>query len=403
MNIDDRLSLLSNLLSLKQTLYIWKYSSDLQLLSTNCPRKNLFSNVFHLSNCSKDVLNNHQQSNRPLVLTDPFDMVWINTYEEKAGKLQALHLIGPVFTTEITHNILEEKLRQYQISISYKRVLMTCMDEIPIIPATTFFEYGLMLHYCVTNERLDFSDLTYQKEKNTKKIPHSEHKDSEDHVGIWKAEQVLLKMVEDGNINYSDAINNITGLSYGVKIAIGNPLRQAKDSVITFTALCCRAAIRGGLSAALSYNINDYYLQSIEQCESITALTVISHNMYDDYIKRIHKLKLSPHISEPIRSCCDYIQMHIYDELDLTMLAQYVGYSNYYLSRRFKTEVGIPINDYIRNRKIEEAKLLLSTTHESILDISLKLHFSSRNYFSDVFQKTCGMSPKQYRLLGIGK
>jgi len=108
------------------------------------------------------------------------------------------------------------------------------------------------------------------------------------------------------------------------------------DSVIVFTALCTRAAIRGGLSLQLAYNLNDYYVQSIEQCSSITELTNISHDMYEDFINRVHNLKLHPEISAPIRSCCYFIMLHIYDEIDLDTLAEKIGYSNYYLSRRFK-------------------------------------------------------------------
>jgi len=399
MNIDENLLLLSNLLSIKRTLYIWKYTPSMQLISTNCPRKTLFSSVFHLSDCSPSVIKHYEESNFPLVLNDPFGMVWICVYEEVKDELEAIHLIGPAFTTEITQKNLESKLEKHKISLKYKRILVECMEEIPVIPITTYFEYGLMLHFCVTNKRLSFSDLSYQQNE-TLKTPissASSNSNNSDHVGVWSAEQLLIKMVEDGNINYNDIKNNIRSLSFGVKIAVGDPLRQAKDSVIVFTALCTRAAIRGGLSSQLAYNLNDYYVQSIEQCESITELSNISHDMYDDFINRVHKIKMAPDISNTIRNCCDYIMLHIYDELDLPTLAKQTGYSNYYLSRRFKKEVGVSINEFIRNCKIEQAKLLLITTTENITEISLKLSFSSRNYFSDIFQKLVGMTPKEFR------
>ena len=47
--------------------------------------------------------------------------------------------------------------------------------------------------------------------------------------------------------------------------------------------------------------------------------------------------------------------------------------------------------------KMERAKVLLSSTTMSILEISLELSFSSRSYFSDTFQKICGISPTDYR------
>ena len=54
---------------------------------------------------------------------------------------------------------------------------------------------------------------------------------------------------------------------------------------------------------------------------------------------------------------------------------------------------------YIRQKKTEEAKLLLSGTRMSISEISDELSFSSRSYFFSSFQKETGMSPTKYRQL----
>ena len=54
------------------------------------------------------------------------------------------------------------------------------------------------------------------------------------------------------------------------------------------------------------------------------------------------------------------------DELSLGILADYCGYAESHLSRRFKRETGENIRDYIRYVRIERAKLLLTSTDESI-------------------------------------
>lgn len=63
-----------------------------------------------------------------------------------------------------------------------------------------YFEYGLMLHYCSTGERISISDLSYQQGENKTSAPSkAAHTKNPEHVGIWNAKQLLLKMVEDGN------------------------------------------------------------------------------------------------------------------------------------------------------------------------------------------------------------
>jgi YesN/AraC family two-component response regulator len=56
-----------------------------------------------------------------------------------------------------------------------------------------------------------------------------------------------------------------------------------------------------------------------------------------------------------------------------------------------------PIN-YLINKRIDESKKLLSTTNYSIRDISSIVGFSNSSYFSQMFKKIAGISPKTFRL-----
>ena len=55
-----------------------------------------------------------------------------------------------------------------------------------------------------------------------------------------------------------------------------------------------------------------------------------------------------------------------------------------------------PIN-YLINRRIEESKNLLTTTNYSIRDISTIVGFSNSSYFSQMFKKFTGDSPRAYK------
>ena len=59
--------------------------------------------------------------------------------------------------------------------------------------------------------------------------------------------------------------------------------------------------------------------------------------------------------------------------------------------------MGCTIHTYIRQKKIEEAKLLLSGTTLDMQEISDELSFGSRSYFASCFQKETGISPSKYR------
>jgi len=52
---------------------------------------------------------------------------------------------------------------------------------------------------------------------------------------------------------------------------------------------------------------------------------------------------------------------------------------------------------YVNKLKINEAKFLLTTSNESIINIAEILAFSSHNYFYEVFKKVTGSTPAIYR------
>ena len=84
-------------------------------------------------------------------------------------------------------------------------------------------------------------------------------------------------------------------------------------------------------------------------------------------------------------------------DIEGTMLAEYTGLSESYLSRVFKQNLGISISDYIREKKIEKATHLLRYSDKSIIDIANYLSFSSQSHFIQTFENFTGMTPKKYR------
>lgn len=92
-----------------------------------------------------------------------------------------------------------------------------------------------------------------------------------------------------------------------------------------------------------------------------------------------------------------YIDLHFKEPLTLEQLADEGHMNKYYLSHAFKREYGVSPINYMISRRIEESKYLLSETDLSMSQIAQLLGFSSLSYFSQVFRKTQGISPMEYR------
>lgn len=92
-----------------------------------------------------------------------------------------------------------------------------------------------------------------------------------------------------------------------------------------------------------------------------------------------------------------YIKHHYSEDLSLDAVAGMAGISGVYLSQLFKRETGETFVEYLTKYRIEAAKPLLREKGYKIHQISKMVGFNSNQYFSQVFRKTTGMSPQDYR------
>lgn len=398
---DDSIHFFTELLSCCYPLYVWKYDADHRLMESNCPKKNTLDGIFAASGCKACLWEYARTNTLPILLNESLGLMWAGVPERTEGKLTFIHVIGPVFTNETALPSLKKALRDKGLSVILTRNTEKFLESVPVISSMDFFRYTIMFYYCITGVKISVDQICLQSSAPAQDyVPDFEEEESEgknQHLGVYSAETLLMRMVREGNLNYSGVLNTAAIVSSGVKMKHGNTVRQAKNSVLLFIALCSRAAIDGGLAPEVSYSLCDLYTELVEDCSHITDLMALSRKMYHDFVERVHRIKQNTALSKPIQLCCDHIVMHICDDLSIRSLARLCGYSEYYLSRKFKQETGISIKDYINRHRIEYAKSRLAASRDSVQDISDSLHYSSRSYFSSLFQKMTGMSPSEYR------
>ncbi|MDE5781548.1 MAG: helix-turn-helix transcriptional regulator [Lachnospiraceae bacterium] len=85
------------------------------------------------------------------------------------------------------------------------------------------------------------------------------------------------------------------------------------------------------------------------------------------------------------------------EALSLSYLSGKLGYSEFYISRRFREISGMQFRDYLRYRRLAFALKELSHTENGILDIALKYGFSSHEAFTRAFKEAYGITPSEYR------
>lgn len=92
-----------------------------------------------------------------------------------------------------------------------------------------------------------------------------------------------------------------------------------------------------------------------------------------------------------------YIEQNFCKKITLDEIAEELHANRSYLSRLYKVRCGVNLFDDILKKRIEKAKELIEKKDLKIYEISEAVGFDDTGYFSKVFKKYTGMSPKEYK------
>ncbi|WP_077620643.1 helix-turn-helix domain-containing protein [Bacillus sinesaloumensis] len=208
-------------------------------------------------------------------------------------------------------------------------------------------------------------------------------------------ERKMLEIVKEGRVE------EIKNLPYKEEeessiLSKSSFIRSVKNHIITLITLASRAAIEGGLHDEIAFSLHDQFIQQVEEVDRIDETRELAREVIYTFSRKVQQAK-GEQYSKTITTCKDYIYKHIYDDLRHEDIANSVELSPKYLSALFKKEVGQSVSDYIQETKINEAKKLLAYSKTPISEICTLLNFNDQSYFTKVFKKVAGVTPKLYR------
>lgn len=396
--VEIRLRIFAAQLYAAAGLGMWCFSSDGMVYST-CENEKELLDFLRMSDCLDFVNQKEGGWNRPVVLSNFLGMIWMAEHVYRDGKPVYYTLVGPFFLSATSVRQIEKALGERIASLSMCRQMMRILVTVPVINMTSLNQFGRMLHYTLTSEQIYAADFVFQDEKirrfaDEEDPPAFRYQDAD---RVMRGEQLILQAIRDGNLNYREVIEREAYYDASLLSDSGDTVRDGKNSVIVFIALCCRAAMEGGLSSRTAKEIEHRYCTETEKCTTVTRMKNVCRQMLDEVCRQVHSLKEEPMISRSTRQACDYIRSNVKRELSVEEIARVVGYTPYYFNRKFYAEMGVRVGEYIKRARCEYAKVELLTTHRSIQDISDSLHFGTRNYFCRVFREIVGVTPAAYR------
>lgn len=310
-------------------------------------------------------------------------------------------VLGPACTTHIGPNELPRIMVECSISAEHTDAVRNYFQILPPFSHNRFLHLLSLVNAGLNQEveepflyfgYADDHSAAAINEKHASKLYDA--KEEEIFHNSYQFEQQLYHYVETGNV---EALKNIPSTNIMTGPIGETTLRQEKNLLITLVTLLTRHSILGGLDVETAYQLSDTYIQESEHAQSVDTVKRLCYSALLDFTRRVAANKIPQGMSPDIFQCIQFISTHTNQPLSVDDVAEAVGKSRSYLSKKFKKELGFNLSDFIMRRKLEEGKSLLAYTEKSISEISEYLCFSSQSYFQNVFKKKYHVTPSEYR------
>lgn len=208
-------------------------------------------------------------------------------------------------------------------------------------------------------------------------------------------EQQLMECIIRCNLNGAKELLDKINRLERAKLAI-DPIRSLKNSLICSCTLFTRAIIKGGALPEDSFSLSDVMIRQIEKTVGLEELKKLEYEMVSCFIEAL-KSNNRLEYNSVVNKAITYINQEILHELSLDKIAGFAGVHPGYLSKVFKESVKMTIPEYINRKKIEDSKYFLLHSELSLNDIAHMFGYCNQSYYTALFKKYEGITPKQFR------
>ena len=210
-------------------------------------------------------------------------------------------------------------------------------------------------------------------------------------------EMQMKSLLKNGNIKaLKDLI--ITGIGMGT---------CAEDA---WGYLEVRQTVKKICNTLIDYLLVNEQLELVREMESLVEmadkmverldarlLCEIQMELVDNIASEL-KSDVTGSIKDVVKQAVEYIDQNYFEELTLVSLAEKYCVESSYFSRLFKQETGKNLMLYIAEKRMEKAIEYMKDENVNLTEIAFLTGYDDYTYFSKVFKKITGKSPRDYRM-----
>lgn len=385
--MDNGKYMLSHLACVFHTGVFSQQETELLCYEENPQYNPIYNNeIFRLS-----LIHRSDMQKEPVVVSDDFQMFYICVKQENR-----YYMMGPLGMRAMSRTERHRFYHYYGIEERWEKGLHyhTLMEILQI--AGMFAKITTGKEY--TDQQLveaNYEGVDRAREYREKTWFDIQSEDEDIYRHSYQEERRILEAVKEGDAE--EAIRLSKEMDSNIGRLGKSEIDHWRNLSVVVASICARAAIEGGVMPADAYRISGFYINKSATCKDVTQILIYRNHAIEELAKRVREKKEKRHTSSYIEQCKDYVYRHYREKIYLDSIAEALGISSSYLSRLFKKETGISLQEFINDVRVEKAANLLTYSDETLSGIAEYVNFPTQSYFGKIFKQKMNMTPKQYR------
>lgn len=362
--------------------------------------------LFEQSEITKIPLNAFLKDIKPYTVyrrIDAFNLCYIYFILPETTPEKML-FIGPFVNTPLNKSKLLEVCEYYNIPPANQSAFSEYYLGLRVIPNNsslfimleTFYDkiFGIN-NYVVTDAIQESINFSFNNYENLNSSVDNTLLNINLMEKRYNFENELISAVTSGQIHKADLLfDRVDENSFEKRTK--DPIRNMKNYCIIMNTLFRKAAEKGGVMPFYIDKASSSFALKIEQLTTLNESTNLMKDIFRTYCKLVQKQSLKAY-SSLVRKAIVFIESDLSAVLTLSTISNSLNVSGAYLSTVFKKETGMTITDFIWDKRIKHAEYLLTSTRLQVQTIALHCGILDVQYFSKVFKKLTGKTPKEYR------
>ena len=313
---------------------------------------------------------------------------------------------GPFIDVDLNQSSLMEIAEKNNLPVPIFSQLQKYYSSVPVytdhdVVLSLFNAFGEILWGSTDNFTYKTINMSYNNQSFPKVVKNLEHKTDDALLAMqmlerrYDGERKMIQAVSQGMTHQAEQIL-LKSSAIMLEMRVSDPVRNIKNYSIIVNTLLRKAAEQGGVHPLYIDGVSSDFAKRIERIRSVEEGVNMHHEMIDKYCQLVKKHSMKNY-SPLVQKVIALVDFDITADLSLSRQAEMLNVNASYLSTLFKKETGITLTEYVAKKRVEQAAFLLTSTNLQIQTVAQNCGIYDVNYFTKLFKKHTGKTPKEYR------